>query len=212
MKKLITKEVVAEVNEMLKQSEIIFKPCDIFPGFCVRLGNVVIRKVGNSSIIELDPSVKKEAFDLWKKDVGKYLSKDLYHGIYTNLFELCTPDKKVLLRKVSQEELPEVRSEGYNHVYIGDYYYTILKIISADGSYLDIDKTVENIDNEDFSQYSYISNFNKTDKTTEEEEMQQGISLFNENEVSSDIDLEPIAKFDDIVDDTIDETIDEDIN
>ncbi len=71
MKKLITKEVIAEVNELLKQSEIIFKPCNIFPGFCVRLGNVVIRKVGNSSIIELDPSVKKEAFALWKEDVGK---------------------------------------------------------------------------------------------------------------------------------------------
>ena len=212
MKKLITKETVAEVNDMLKQPEVRFEPCEIFNGFCVRLGNVVIRKVGNSSIIELDPSVRKETFDLWKKDVGKYLSKDLYHGVYSNLFELITSNKKALLRKIPQNELPDIRLEGFDHVYIGDYHYTIIRVISSESNYSDFDRNNENTDEDDYTQFSSISVYNKNDRVTEEEEMQQGIVLFSDNEVSSDDMLEPIDNFDEISDETSDESSEDDIN
>lgn len=195
MKKLVTKETIAEVNAMLKQSDVIFEPCDVSGDFCVRLGNIVVRKVGTGSIIELDPSVKKEMFGMWKKDVGKYLSKDLSHGIYSNLYELTTFEKKVLLRKLQQNELSDARSEGFDHVYIGDYHYVIIRVIPVNGKYSDPD---ENTEEEDCTQYSYISEYDTNDKVTEEEEIQQGMALFTEDDISSDVSQEPLVDLDEI--------------
>ena len=202
MKKLVSKETIAEVNAMLKQSDVIFEPCDISGGFCVRLGNIVIRKVGTSSIIELDPSVKKDLFGLWKKDVGKYLSRDLSHGVYSNLFELMGSGKKVLLRKAPQNELAEIRAEGFDHLYIGDYHYTIIRVIPINGKYSDPD---ENTEEEDYTQYSYISEYDSNDKVTEEEEIQQGMALFTEDDITSGSIQEPILDLDSMAAESYDE-------
>ena len=195
MKKLVTKETIADVNAMLKQSDVIFEPCDVSGDFCVRLGNIVVRKVGTSSIIELDPSVKKEMFGLWKKDVGKYLSRDLSHGIYSNLYELHNSEKKVLLRKIQQNELSDARAEGFDHVYIGDYHYVIIRVVPINGRYSDPD---ENTEEEDYTQYSYISEYDSNDKVTEEEEVQQGMALFTEDDFTSDAPREPMIDLDEM--------------
>lgn len=181
MKKLVTKETIAEVNEMLKHPNVSFDSCEIGADFKVRLGNVVIRKTGPTSVIELDPLVRKETFAQWKRDVGRYLSRDLSHGVYVNLYELKTPEKKALLRKVPENELPDMRAEGFDHVYIGDYHYTIIKVVPLSARY---DESDDNTESEDFTQYSYISEFDKSDGMTEEEGMQQGMPLFTDDDMS----------------------------
>ncbi len=182
MKKLISKETIAEVNNMIKSPDATFDACDIYGDFKVRLGNVVVHKAGSSSVIELDTGVNKEMFAQWKRDVGRFLSRDLSHGIYNNLFELKADGKRALLRKIQQKELPDMRAEGFDHVYIGDYHYTIIRVIPNTGRYSDPD---ENTDSDDCTQYSYISEFDKNDAATEEEQAQQGMQLFNEDDVTS---------------------------
>ena len=139
MKKLVNKELIAEVNAMLKSQDARIDSYSTECNFAIRLGNIVIRKVNTGSVIELDPNVTKEMFALWKRDVGKFVSRDLQKKRYDTLFELHAAGRRVLLRKITQDELPFMRDEGFAHVYIGDYHYTIIRSIPETGSYLDAD-------------------------------------------------------------------------
>lgn len=187
MKKLISREIISEVNDMLNTNNSSFGQCKIEPGFAVRLGNVVVHKCGESSYIELDSNVEKETFAQWKKDVGKYLSRDLSHGNYSNLYELVANGKRVLLHKLSHKELPDAQLEGFNHVYIGDYHYTIIRLIPSDGRYTDSDENTEVLD--DYSQYSCISEYDTKDKATDDEISQQGIALFTDADIMSESEM-----------------------
>lgn len=184
MKKLVNKELIAEVNAMLKSQDARLDSYSTECNFAIRLGNVVIRKVSTGSIVELDPNVTKELFALWKKDVGKFVSRDLQKKRYNTLFELHSGGKRVLLRKITQDELPFMRDEGFAHVYIGDYHYTIIRMIPESGSYLDADENAE-VDDTTYSQYSNIMEFDNSQPVTEEEEMQQGVALFDESDTMS---------------------------
>lgn len=192
MKKLVNKELIAEVNTMLKNQDARINSYSTENNFAIRLGNIVIRKVNTGSLIELDPNVTKDMFAIWKRDIGKFISRDLKKKRYDTLFELHAEGKKVLLRKITQEELPSMQDEGFAHIYIGDYYYTIIRMIPESGTYLDIDENTET-DNNMYSQYSNIMEFGNSQPVTIEEEIQQGISLFDDfdnnynNNESSDI-------------------------
>ena len=180
---MVSKEMIADVNSMIKSADAVFDACEISGNFAVRLGNVVIRKACGTSVIELDSVVNKEMFAQWKRDVGRFLSRDLSHGVYSNLYELKAEGKKALLRKIPSAELPDMRAEGFDHVYIGDYHYTIMKIVPINGNYIDTD---ENYSSEEYLQYSYISEFDSNDSDTEEEKESQGIALFNYDDFSSE--------------------------
>ena len=184
MKKLVNKELIAEVNTMLKSQDARIDSYPTECNFAIRLGNIVIRKVNAGSVIELDPNVTKEMFALWKRDVGKFVSRDLQKKRYDTLFELHAAGRRVLLRKITQDELPFMRDEGFAHVYIGDYHYTIIRLIPENGSYLDADENTE-VDDSMYSQYSNIMEFDNSQPVTAEEEMQQGMALFDESDTTS---------------------------
>lgn len=184
MKKLVNKELIAEVNAMLKSQDARIDPYSTECNFAIRLGNIVIHKVNTGSVIELDPNVTKEMFALWKRDVGKFVSRDLRKKRYDTLFELHAAGRRVLLRKITQDELPFMRDEGFAHVYIGDYHYTIIRSIPENGSYLDADENTE-VDDSMYSQYSSIMEFDNSQPVTAEEEMQQGMALFDESDTTS---------------------------
>lgn len=184
MKKLVNKELIAEVNAMLKSQDARIDSYPTECNFAIRLGNIVIRKVNTGSVIELDPNVTKEMFALWKRDVGKFVSRDLRKKRYDTLFELHAAGRRVLLRKITQDELPFMRDEGFAHVYIGDYHYTIIRLIPENGSYLDADENTE-VDDSMYSQYSNIMEFDNSQPVTAEEEMQQGMALFDESDTTS---------------------------
>lgn len=184
MKKLVNKELIAEVNAMLKSQDVRIDSYSTECNFAIRLGNIVIRKVNTGSVIELDPNVTKEMFALWKRDVGKFVSRDLQKKRYDTLFELHAAGRRVLLRKITQDELPFMRDEGFAHVYIGDYHYTIIRSIPETGSYLDADENTE-ADDSMYSQYSNIMEFDNSQPVTAEEEMQQGMALFDESDTTS---------------------------
>lgn len=205
MKKLVNKELIAEVNTMLKSQDARIDPYSTECNFAIRLGNIVIRKVNTGSVIELDPNVTKEMFALWKRDVGKFVSRDLQKKRYDTLFELHAAGRRVLLRKITQDELPFMRDEGFAHVYIGDYHYTIIRSIPENGSYLDADENTE-VDDSMYSQYSNIMEFDNSQPVTAEEEMQQGMALFDESDTTS-YSNEPadISEITDIPDETEEE-------
>ena len=69
-------------------------------------------------------------------------------------------------------------------MYIGDYHYTIIRSIPETGSYLDADENTE-ADDSMYSQYSNIMEFDNSQPVTTEEEMQQGMALFDESDTTS---------------------------
>lgn len=205
MKKLVNKELISEVNTMLKSQDARIESYSAEYNFAIRLGNIVIRKVSTGSVIELDPNVTKEMFALWKRDVGKFVSRDLRKKRYDTLFELHAAGRRVLLRKITQDELPFMRDEGFAHVYIGNYHYTIIKSIPENGSYLDADENTE-VDDSVYSQYHNIMEFDNSQPVTAEEEMQQGMALFDDFNITS-YNNEPanISEVMDILDETEEE-------
>ena len=79
----------------------------------------------------------------WYKDVGKILSTDLRKKRDELYFEMVTDTYRVLLRKITEDELGEMTEKGFNHVLIGDFYYIIIKEIPLEGSY-NVDNRIVN--------------------------------------------------------------------
>lgn len=179
MKKLVNKEFISEVNAMLKSQDARIDSYSTECNFAIRLGNIVIRKISTGSLVELDSNVTKDLFSVWKRDVGKFILRDLKKKKYDTLFELHACGKRVLLRRITQDELPFMRDEGFAHVYMGNYHYTIIRMIPKDGSYLDADDNTETDDGM-YSKYSNIMEFDDSHPITAEEKIQQGMALFDE--------------------------------
>lgn len=129
MKKLITKDTITEVNAMLTDDSAVFERFEMTPGTRFCIGNITLTQDATGWIIILPEFIPKGYLTQWKQDAGGYLNRDLKKHNYENLFVLEANGKSVLLRKISEEELPTVKEAGLAHVSIGDYNYMIIRII-----------------------------------------------------------------------------------
>lgn len=138
---LISKELIAKVSNDSKLASTQMNPYT-FPAYTnVCIGAIHIIRGGNETYIHLSENVSKQYMKAWSKDVGKILSKDLRKNRDELYFEMVTDSYRVLLRKITEEELSEMTEKGFNHVLIGDFYYVIIKEIPLEGSY-DVDKVI----------------------------------------------------------------------
>lgn len=138
---LISKELIAKVSNDSKLASTQMNPYT-FPAYTnVCIGAIHIIRGGNETYIHLSENVSKQYMKAWSKDVGKILSKDLRKNRDELYFEMVTDSYRVLLRKITEEELGEMTEKGFNHVLIGDFYYVIIKEIPLEGSY-DVDKVI----------------------------------------------------------------------
>ena len=131
---LISKELIAKVanDSILTSTQINPYTFPSYTNICI--GAVRIIR-GNDTYLHLSENVTKQYMNAWYKDVGKILSTDLRKKRDELYFEMVTDTYRVLLRKITEKELPEMTERGFNHVLIGDFYYTIIKEIPLDGSY-----------------------------------------------------------------------------
>ena len=191
MKNLITKDIVSEVNAMNNSDDACFSEFEIPEHFKIRLGNVVVRRMGDTSSLEIDDCVNKDLFAHWRKDVGHLLSYDLKHRKYDGYYELRANGKKALLRKIEYKDLVDLKEHGYNHVYIGDFWYTILRVVPVSGNYADADAAAET--DTGFYDYSCISEFDVKDTNVRVyDEDSESIALFDDPlRIASDVDVEP---------------------
>ena len=132
---LISKELIAKVANDSKLASTQMNPYT-FPAYTnICIGAIHIVRGGNEAYIYLSENVSKQYMNAWSKDVGKILSKDLRKKRDELYFEMVTETYRVLLRKITEEELGEMTEKGFNHVLIGDFYYVIIKEIPLNGSY-----------------------------------------------------------------------------
>ena len=132
---LISKELIAKVANDSKLASTQMNPYT-FPAYTnICIGAIHIVRGGNETYIYLSENVSKQYMNAWVKDVGKILSKDLRKKRDELYFEMVTDTYRVLLRKITEEELGEMTEKGFNHVLIGDFYYVIIKEIPLYGSY-----------------------------------------------------------------------------
>ena len=132
---LISKELIAKVANDSKLASTQMNPYT-FPAYTnVCIGVIHIIRGGNETYIHLSENVSKQYMKVWSKDVGKILSNDLRKNRDELYFEMVTGTYRVLLRKITEEELGEMTERGFNHVLIGDFYYVIIKEIPLEGSY-----------------------------------------------------------------------------
>ena len=132
---LISKELIAKVANDSKLATTQMNPYT-FPAYTnVCIGVIHIIRGGNETYIHLSENVSKQYMKVWSKDVGKILSNDLRKNRDELYFEMVTGTYRVLLRKITEEELGEMTERGFNHVLIGDFYYVIIKEIPLEGSY-----------------------------------------------------------------------------
>ena len=132
---LISKELIAKVANDSKLASTQMNPYT-FPAYTnICIGAIHIVRGGNEAYIYLSENVSKQYMNAWSKDVGKILSKDLRKKRDELYFEMVTETYRVLLRKITEEELGEMTEKGFNHVLIGDFYYVIIKEITLNGSY-----------------------------------------------------------------------------
>ena len=132
---LISKELIAKVANDSKLALTQMNPYT-FPAYTnICIGAIHIVRGGNETYIRLSENVSKQYMNAWTKDVGKILSKDLRKKRDELYFEMVTETYRVLLRKITEEELGEMTEKGFNHVLIGDFYYVIIKEIPLYGSY-----------------------------------------------------------------------------
>jgi hypothetical protein len=195
MKNLINKDTIKEVTEMYHSPNVVFNEFKIPAGFSIRFGNVVVRKYGNTGILEMDDNVNKELFAAWKKDVGRLMSRDFNKGIFTGYYEIKANNKKALLRKIEYKDLVDFKESGFNHLYIGDYWYTILRMIPLNGAYNDPDEHAE----ADSTMYDFscISTYDETDANTQSyDDEQQSFALFDDpKEYVADNDRDDLNMF-----------------
>ena len=132
---LISKELIAKVANDSKLASTQMNPYT-FPAYTnVCIGVIHIIRGSNETYIHLSENVSKQYMKVWSKDVGKILSNDLRKNRDELYFEMVTGTYRVLLRKITEEELGEMIEKGFNHVLIGDFYYVIIKEIPLEGSY-----------------------------------------------------------------------------
>ena len=132
---LISKELIAKVANDSKLASTQMNPYTFQAYTNICIGAIHIVRGGNETYIRLSENVSKQYMNAWTKDVGKILSKDLRKKRDELYFEMVTETYRVLLRKITEEELGEMTEKGFNHVLIGDFYYVIIKEIPLNGSY-----------------------------------------------------------------------------
>ena len=132
---LISKELIDKVENDSKLASTQMNPYT-FPMYTdICIGVIHIIRGGNDTYVHLPDNVSKQYMKPWSKDVGKILSRDLRMKRDDLYFEMVTDTYRVLLRKITEEELVDMTEKGFAHVLIGDFYYVIIKEIPLDGLY-----------------------------------------------------------------------------
>lgn len=191
MKNLITTEIINEVKDMLCNEACRISPYEFEDFTRISIGNIEIVRDGNTSYLKLPDDLPENYMKFWKEDVGKLLSKDMKKGIYSNIFLLETPEKKALLRKINECDEELCKEKGFDHITIGDFSYTILRLIPNEKGFNEIDYDL--FDNEDLpslaDKMSLLIDFENIEDENDEPNF-ESLSLVDEDEEIEDMETE----------------------
>lgn len=135
MKKLslVTDDLIKLVNDSIASSTIRRYELGTMNRFSI--GRVIVKcSAGGKPVLELPDSANKEYMKLWKSDVGSVLVRELRKDS-PELYELVATNFRVILKKISDDELNSFEEMGFVHISVADSKYTILKAVSGKGHY-----------------------------------------------------------------------------
>jgi len=141
--KLISADMVKMVKHAVKGKSfnLVKYDTDKYMIFCI--GKVKVTKGENEKkpILDLEEGFTKDYGKLWYNDVGKVLAREL-HKDDPLLYVFSTNQFKALLKRIDEEkdDVDWLAERGLVHVKIGDFDYTILRIVSRDGDFSRKDK------------------------------------------------------------------------
>lgn len=168
-KQLIKKDVINLIFSEIGNAKI--DKLDLSKPFSVRIGNATVFKtVGNMPYIHIPDGVGKEYMSLWKNDVGKVLMNELKRD-EPELYEIKTRKFIALAKKIRHEEEPSFVEKGFLHIKVGDFYFTVIKVISTGSQYYQktCDFDPELYTNEDDDDIIVEEEAETEEKTKEEE-------------------------------------------
>ena len=129
MKSIITSDIITTVSDDSKLQSNSLAPYKFLFHDVIGIGAIQVVIHGDSYHLHLHEDIGKTYLKVWREDVGKLLTQDLQKKDRSRFYEFKTSTYKALLRRVDDDSVDEMKELGFCHVLIGDYYYTILKVI-----------------------------------------------------------------------------------
>jgi hypothetical protein len=143
MKSIITSDIITKVSNDSKLQTNSLTPY-IFSSYdVIGIGAIKIIIHGNEYHLDLHEDVGKTYLKVWSEDVGKLITTDLRKNDKSHFYEFKTPTYKVLLRKIDDDKIDEMKELGFCHIVIGDYYYTIIKLVNNNENYAKINTSID---------------------------------------------------------------------
>ena len=184
MKSIITSEILDVIKNNIKlTNDIHIEPYEFMSNTedqSVVVGLVAIHIHPTGTYLYLQPEADKRYMIDWQSDIGQLVATDFKHKNFTKYFEFRTqlvdPEYKALLRIISEDEYEEFKDKGFAHLKIGDFYYTVIKLVSIDRDY-NCKDNVQYVPTEQ-EQRAEENEEDEYDKTVEEDV--QSLSLFDE--------------------------------
>lgn len=133
MKSLITKDMIKLVQSSVEPQ---ITKWDFSNRSAFRIGRVLVTKTGNNRpILYLDQEYDQEYSKMWNDDVGRLFVKELKKQD-PQIYEVRDSKFKAIVRLADKDELESLKERGFLHVKLGDDYYTIIRVLRPDDSYL----------------------------------------------------------------------------
>ena len=161
MKKIVTNEMIDIINNDIKLTkDIHIDEYEFLTNQSISVGLVTINIHPNGCYLNLSSDVDKHYMLNWVEDIGEIVVNDFKHKTDAKYFEfrtqLAVPEYKALLRRVRDDEYEEFKEKEFIHFKIGDFYYTLIKLVPANKGYnskdsihyIPVETTVEEVEEE----------------------------------------------------------------
>lgn len=143
MKSIITNDIITKLRDEIDSQEYSFGPFNFNEYNVIGIGAVGIVVSPTDHHLKLGDDVGHTYYKNWKEDVGYLLVKDLKKNNRSNIYEFKSSVYKAILRKIDESELEAFEEKGFNHIQIGDYNYTIIKLTAANANYSNISISID---------------------------------------------------------------------
>lgn len=135
MKSTITPEIILTLKNDLLENRGKLEQLKMEGYFNVSVGMVRIVATPTEMYLNLGEGIGSKYLKDWNLDVGKLMADTLKKKRFELIYIYETDTYTAVLRKCPDEDLEKVKESKFDHLYIGDNVYTIIRVVSINGSY-----------------------------------------------------------------------------
>lgn len=155
---LITSDMIKLVKSSIANATITKENFDEVRSFSIGRCTMV-RNTDGTLNAYLDTTFDADYKKIWKADVGYVLTKELRKK-EPMLYVMSDGRFKALIKLISDDEYDRFKENGFDHFKMGDYWYTIIRIVKKDGGFQFKDSTNDYVieDENPYDQYEMFDN------------------------------------------------------